>query len=431
MKHFIFSLSIIICLFFFGITVNASDVESNFKYITSGSFDCNLINSSNTENRHYDFSCPDGSYLFFIRYTNNVGYDSIGYFSSSDIPFTYCIKYLYDNPSDNSTSEGSSVLGRNTFSSSIADANLIFCESLDKVDFVSCTFPIFTVSENEDLSKNDAIQNYLSNGDYSGASNKDYIDNILASDDGTVEIPKNLKVIGGYATGLSSAYSLDKDCVLQWIQSVDTTNYCYDMDAMVTIGIVSKSGSASLTGESYSSDWVPVCSGTGYGSAKDITRRISADFLNDSLLENCFEKFVGSTGSKLPYKGYMISSLKIRIRNRVSDKCSDYVVVNINFDGATTTATVEDENGNTVESEDYNGNDVSGGDDKIDTSNISIDGLMGYIKSGFGLLGSGGIIALMSGTFSYLPGSIWTIIKFYISMLVAIAIIAAVKEMIF
>lgn len=285
-------------------------------------------------------------------------------------------------------------------------------------------FPIFNVNDV------DAIQKYKDTGDLSGAENAEDILDPEQDDD--IELPKNLKVTGGYATGLSNAYSLDKDCIFEWNQTVDTTDYMYDIDAQMVIQTVTRSGSTNLTGNKYSSSWVSIASFAHYDAAQQITRKITAEQLNDVLLEGALQNYVSSTGEKIKYKGYMISQLKIRVRNCVANSASDFVVITIDYDGASTTARVEDADGNEVENDEYTGQDVSsGGGSSVGDGDLSLTGILDYIRSGFGLLGSGGLIALMSSTFSYIPASIWTLIKMAISVSISIMVLGLVKRFVF
>lgn len=291
---------------------------------------------------------------------------------------------------------------------------------------IQCTVPVFYKDDLESISK------YRETGDYSGALNKDDVDSANSQVDDSIELPRGLKVVKGYATGLSSAYSLDKDCVFEWSQTVDTSDYVYDIDAQMVIGTVTHSGSAVLTGDKYGSDWVSIADSYHYDGAQQITRSITSSQLNDILLEKCFDNYIAATHKKLTYKGYLVSQLKIRVRNRSGSSASDYVVIIIDMDSASTTAKVENEDGEDVENDEYNGQDVSDPDKpSVTDSDLSLTGILDYIRSGFGLLGSGGLLSLMSSTFSYIPSSVWTLIKTAIAISITIMVLSLVKRFVF
>ena len=291
---------------------------------------------------------------------------------------------------------------------------------------VGTSFPVF------DYGDQDAIDAYVNSGDYSGAVNADDVDRENSVVDGDIEMPRDLKVTKGYATGLVSAYSLDKDCVFTWNQTVDTSGYVYDVDAQMVIGTVTHSGSAVLTGDKYDSGWVNIVDSYHYDGAQQMTRSITASQLNDILLVKCFDNYIAATNKKLTYKGYLVSQLKIRVRNRSGTSASDYVVITIDMDSASTTAKVEDENGEDVENDEYTGQDVSDPDKpSVTDSDLSLTGILDYIRSGFGLLGSGGLLSLMSSTFSYIPSSVWTLIKTAIAISITIMVLSLVKRFVF
>lgn len=296
----------------------------------------------------------------------------------------------------------------------------------------SCTPDYYQKAENNlfdtnlpifDEEDKEGISNYEKAGDYSSAANAEDIDNKNAEFNDSIELPRNLLVQGGYAQGLSSAYSLDKDCVFSWNQTVDTSNYLYDIDAQLIIQKVYSSGSALGTEDYYTSGWQSVNSSYHYDGAQQITKKITSEFLNDCLIEAALRNYNESTGEKMKYKGYMISHLKIRVRNRLASLSSDYVVIDINFDGATTTATVESEDGDVQDNDEYNGGSVVDLDNSVDADLSTITSILDFIRSGFGLLGSNGLIAMFSSFFVYLPGGLWTLILMGLGAVIFVGII--------
>lgn len=303
------------------------------------------------------------------------------------------------------------------------------------LEVFATNIPIFNVNDEE------AIEKYKSSGDTSGAVNNDTYDGDKVKPKDGIEYPKNLKVDGVYSKGLagalkgaSSAYSFSADAPLKmnWNQTVDTSQYKFEVQAQCVIGQtripIGGSGGVAYTGKVASSDWIDFGTFAYNGSVK-MSYNISNDELNDKVLESAMENFT-STYGKLKYKGYLIKQLRVRIRNHVGDKHSDWVVVTVDNDKVSSTAQLEDEDGNEVENEDYNGDDVR--DDTVDTdSSVDIGGILAFIRDGFGLLGDGGVITLMSRCFVYLPASIWTMLKFLVAMMILMAVISLVKKFVF
>lgn len=274
--------------------------------------------------------------------------------------------------------------------------------------------PIFDYDDKE------SVQNYIDNGDISGAQN---VGDLPLTKDDSIELPRELKVTGGYAQGISNAYSLDKDCIFNWKQTVDTMDYLYDIQSRLSIGTTTKSGSSVLTGNYYYSGWETVCNSYHYDGATEVSRTIRSEFLNDSLLEGCFSDYVSKTQKKIGYKSYLIHTLEIRVRNRVGNSVSDWVVIKIDLDSVSTTATVQDDNGNIQDNDEYNGNDVS---DKINSEDVDLShltSLLEYIRNGFGLLGKNGLLAMIRDFFSFLPKSIFIMLEMTIAILCIVTVI--------
>ena len=290
----------------------------------------------------------------------------------------------------------------------------------DWLGFYCTNLPVFEKNDQESIAK------YLENGDYSGAINSDDVKGVEY--DETIELPHDLKfsgevffhkpLFGGYC------FKTKNVCGVSW-QIPDDNTLLYDLDVC---------GTFNTTSGQKTTQWHSLARHSSYSGDAVIFDFINGN-LNLNLLDNSIASYVNSSGWDVDE----MVTLSVRVRNVKDGKCSNWVVLSMNQSGSGS-AHVEDTDGNVVDNDEYTGSDgydtngKNGGsvaDDNntvVDTSNISINGIMGYIKSGFGLLGSGGIIALMSQTYLYLPGSIWTIIKFFISMLVTICLIKLVKE---
>lgn len=304
-----------------------------------------------------------------------------------------------------------------------------------------CTnLPVFEKSDIE------AINAYIDSGDYSGAENADSINNQTSEVDGSVELPQNLLVRSGgtYDYMINTTYIDEpflKDYVADWSQTVDTIDYSYDCDIRITFTNIKYTDGLSVTKEvkqSYTSPWYTIRQSFPYLGDKSMKLSISASVLNNTVVYKFISMFkTGTILDQISVKGtlvsYDIDKIEVRVRNRCADKSSNYVNTTVDYKKKTTTASVVDKDDNKVDDDQYNDTNVDGSnstDGVLDSisDGTSLSDIMAFIRSGFGLLGDYGIIALMSRTYLYLPGSIWTIITFFISMLVVICIIKAIKE---
>lgn len=264
---------------------------------------------------------------------------------------------------------------------------------------ISTNIPIF------DADNIDAITAYAQTGDTSGAANQEDLF------DESVELPVGLIISGGYADGMESAYSIDEDIILKWSQTVDTSSYIYEIDARITMNMLSDNfGASHTTGNYYSSDWINFSS-QGYSGFTNITKVLSADELDEQLIASFMTNYVNATGEKVPYKGYYVASIEIRIRNISGAAYSDYVVVKIDKEGVSNNASVQDEDGNTVDNDVYNDTNVVDPDSGYSSNTFSsgIFEIITLIKSGFGLLGNDGLLAMFRSLFDFMPGTYWTV----------------------
>lgn len=326
--------------------------------------------------------------------------------------------------------------------SHIIDKDVDVGDIKDVISTYCTNLPIF------DETNSEAIEAYINDGDYSGAVNSDNLNGQVGEVDNSIERPKNLKVTsdGKYTNMIGSAVNAPfiGDYIARWEQTVDTTNYEYDVDVRFTFKNIVYNNIPELqvaVKQTYTSDWYTIRRGFPYLGEKNEELKIDRSVLNNAVVYNFVSLFkTGTVLDSVMVKGSLVSydveKVQIRIRNRDGDKVSNYVTTTVDYKTGSVTASVTDEDDNKVDDEEYNDTDVdetTGDKDVLDAitdsdSGFGISGIMSFIKSGFGLLGDYGVIALMSRTYSYLPGSIWTIITFFISMLVVICVIKAVKE---
>lgn len=296
--------------------------------------------------------------------------------------------------------------------------------------------PVFNANDEE------AINAYIESGDYSGAINSDGIDTPPVEYDELVEKPKNLRTYGN-VENIFGAYDKSGQITVRWdVPQSQIDSYSYDVQVRSCY---------IYGGKSTWTSWNTKVSDYPYngrdlydlttGEKVDRGPTLPEDFI---ITQKILYENVPSVPDNLITGAtrYAISDFEVRVRNRSGGRCSNWVSTKVSADNKHI-ATVTDDDGNVVDDEDYNGQDVNnsnqdtyydtdyqdgGTNGTVNTDNVSISSILGFIKSGFGLLGDNGIIALMSRTYLYLPASIWTIIKFFVAMLVVIAIIGAIKE---
>lgn len=172
----------------------------------------------------------------------------------------------------------------------------------------------------------------------------------------------------------------------------------------------------------------------------DITFNVSfttTDLLNGidtSRTALGFKEFYNGYNILLPYKEATLSKIYFYARNVCGSKCSNWVKVT--FDLITETSVyeeVESVSGSNVpsdtkkDSSEYYPSDYIYNDDEPYQGDNN-GGILGYIKSGLGLVGNNSIIALIGNTFSFLPRDLTTLLLFGGALLVAVGIIKVVTR---
>lgn len=292
-----------------------------------------------------------------------------------------------------------------------------FDKSLTSHFKVSSSLPIFREGQ---YSKED-LDNYLKNGDTSGATNaKELNEKYTDKYDDSIPLPQNLKVVSGVdqtitGTSLEKLGAFNKDIVLTWEQPEIPDGMQFEIEAEFSAKRLADDNYSDL--KEYTGAYHTVVQKTAYGETKTVTVSVDHKTLNG-----------------LKEKGYL-SKVKFRVRNCVDNKTSDWVLVTVDIANKTATATQQgyEDNSNTG-GDTYNDTNVDASDNNknvVDSSNINFGSLSNFIKDGFGLIGNGGIVTLMSRTFIFLPGTFWTIIYFFVSMLVFVCVIKLIKDVIF
>lgn len=281
------------------------------------------------------------------------------------------------------------------------------------------------------------LNKYLTNGDYSGAVNSDYINDSKRQESSSVEMPLNFKVTSGMSTGISSAYSIDEDITCHWSQSVDTSEYEYEYQCRVTVEQVKTSGKNDYNQKEFNSGWVKF-GNAAYNGADTINLKIEAKQMDNLVTKIMLAS--QETDNPLRYKGYLVTRIELRIRNidRASsdNACSRWVCFTTTRGGSYSNSgkpdkvTVEDDAGNDF-SED---SDYTKDYDPIDRNNISnvssfkgnITYFLNLIRNGFGFTGNHGLISLFSAWFSWLPSGFVSIVMVGFGLIIFVAVVRIV-----
>ena len=280
---------------------------------------------------------------------------------------------------------------------------------------ISSSIPIFIDDEN----LKDNVSKYLESGDTSGAENK--YDVSQPSQDDSVELPTNLRTYGKYG------YKQDNAMTVRWDVPSDVNNYTYDVRIKVDYSTKDKDGST---------DWYNAVTDYPYerndqydlNTGKPISRNTSTpeDFkVNRDVVSSI--DFNGD-GSYVR----TIRAIHVEVRNRLGNKCSNWVSVEAQVDGDNST-NVKDNNGNVVQDDIYNGQNTnnSNHETQYDTDpdfskedpKFSLSDFFNYLKSGFGLMGSNGLFAFFQRSFSFIPSDIWTLIIAGVACMIIVGIV--------
>ena len=292
------------------------------------------------------------------------------------------------------------------------------CFKISSAYLFDTNIPIFEDGDTK------SVDNYVNDGDYSGAENVENIQSTVKDEyDESVPMPHNLKVVQGVdqsgttlQTKLLTNYN--KDVVISWMQEDKLDNMQYDVDVAFSAFRIPDDNFNEI--REINTPYYNIANSQSYGSGSNITVKLDASQLN-----------------QLKEKGYL-GKLYIRVRNKVGKKCSNYARITINIQEKTAIVdeTEIDSKGPDTDdeqtSDEYNGTNGNGENgSNLDFSNINVNGVTSFIKDGFGLLGDNGIISLMSRCYLYLPSNVWTLIYFFISMMIVICIISLIKKVVF
>lgn len=410
----------------------------SYRYIENDEvwkYNCSFSYESNTP--LYISYDPTQSYLGLRYIVRNCadGYtpkNAVTSFTHNHIQYISDMLKPYDEWKDTQTVNGefSSQALENV---NIKDSS----HSENKYEFHS-TLPIFDKSKDD---YEDNVMKYLESGDTSGCENEKDLDKTKIDD--SIEVPHGLKISGEFSFGTIQKVFHDKLLSFGWsIPEMEDLSY----DAQFKFNYLNKKMDSE---NGIDSDW--------YNWRDNIKYNYdSAAMILDVVNKIQGVNWLSSARTSLGLSMDDCYSITFRVRNRKGDKVSNWVEIQLGQDGKATVRET-DLDGNTKDSDEYNEdtnpstNDTNPGSndfydwvkDNTDNANnsdsstssngltSSIKDLKAFITSGFGLLGSNGIIALMSGLFSYIPASVWTLIKAAISMTILVMLIGLLKNLVF
>ena len=316
-------------------------------------------------------------------------------------------------------------------------------DSSGLVGFIT-SLPVFNC---DDTNFQENLKKYLEKGDCSGAEN--VYDVSQPTQDDSVELPKNLRTYGNVfeeaieGTSISSMTPRYNAMTVRWDPPEDIQSYSYDVKIQVTYskctGVVTGRVPDLTKTETTSAEMVV----TDYPYANRGTYDLTTG-KEISRGDNQPEDYVinGDTLKKLNYSvdfnNMFPRTLKVWVRNRKGDKCSNWVAVSANASmpsGSDSKARVEDNNGNKVDNDTYNDTPVDNskqntyyetdknGPNSSETPEFSLSKFLEYLKSGFGLMGSNGLVAFFARSFNYYPSQIWILITAGVACMIVVGIV--------
>lgn len=418
----------------------------NSGYVTSGSASWNWFDDYSEKNNQnfYSFNVAATSddsimYLLRLRKCNDNPQSGYSYVLKGKGSFSVSVNNYYVSPHGDKVilSNGSSDYEYSAFQDIVSIS--------DYSNNISTKLPIFDYLDEESINK------YVDTGDTSGAENQSDLD--LPVDE-SIEKPSNLRSYGKLAWLVEHVAQNNNQLTARWDAS-DTAVEGYSYDLQMKFSYI-------VGGNRVDGDWKSYVSDYPY-NAKDLVdintgepvQRSSSMPEDFVITQAMFKSYAGisdkdwtdywlgtaSTGNITGSKSYSLLSCTVRVRNRSGNNCSNWVQATVESDKAT--AVVTDQDGNVIPDDEYNGQDVDNTNhntyydtdadyyNNVNADELSINSIMSYIKNGFGLLGNDGLLALMANTFAYLPKSLWTILNFFVSIMVVLAIIGAIKSFVF
>lgn len=266
------------------------------------------------------------------------------------------------------------------------------------------------------------LNKYLTNGDYSGAINSDFIDRSNSSVDKSVDFPHEFQTSQCVINWTGTIFEFKgRDSINASWKVPDDTSYNYQIQMKAMIKFPKNDGKIHIGKNGFEdkwTDWHDV--EIGDYSVSSNGRKVC--YINPSLMLKLFNDDIHSVkyGSPdLMGVAYDIKGVQFRVRHLKGNKCSNWVSSYIESSGSSNTY-LEDDDGNYIDNTEYQGQQTS---TDYNSGDFKANDIISFIKSGFGLSGSNGLIAMFKQFFSYLPPSVNVILLTGVAIMVFVAVV--------
>lgn len=270
----------------------------------------------------------------------------------------------------------------------------------------------------------DDVNKYLKSGgtDYSGSANSDFIDRSNSSVDKSVDFPHEFQTSQCVINWTGTIFEFKgRDSINASWKVPDDTTYNYQIQMKAMIKFPKNDGKIHIGKNGFEdkwTDWHDV--EIGDYSVSSNGRKVC--YINPSLMLKLFNDDIHSVkyGSPdLMGVAYDIKEVQFRVRHLKGNKCSNWVSSYIESSGSSNTY-LEDDDGNYIDNTEYQGQQTS---TDYNSGDFKANDIISFIKSGFGLSGSNGLIAMFKQFFSYLPPSVNVILLTGVAIMVFVAVV--------
>lgn len=282
--------------------------------------------------------------------------------------------------------------------------------------------PLFDINDPEWINNVNAYIN--SNGTiYTGASNEAQLDGLLGGYSKTIDFPHEFRSSGCLISWTGTIFNFDdKETVSCSWKVPDEKKYNYEVQIRAKIPLLKP---FAWSKQDYKwTDWKDVSSGNYEGYTDDRMKvSISTDAFYKFFKSDILNLYTETAGHS-----FDVEQIEFRVRHTYQKKYSRWVDSYVSSAGTSNTYLTDDD-GDAVENDEYDGSDTtdpssSGG------GNVGITGLVSFVRNGFGLTGTNGLIAMFSHFVSFLPPEVTTIILMGVALMVIIAVIKWVRSIV-
>lgn len=390
-------------------------------------------------NRHFykdSFECTDGYYLFWIRSLKRWDLEdryqlvcrktemtksdlvSIENESGGVITVTRSSTWFFDtlkNEKFNYHEGSGSTFGKGT------TYNMVHSRSDTSWLGYRTNIPIFDYDSDTFL---EDVNKYINSGgtDYSGSANSVFIDRSNSSVDNSVDFPHEFQTSQCVINWTGTIFEFKgRDSINASWKVPDDKTYDYQIQMKAMIKFPKNDGKIHIGKNGFEdkwTDWHDV--EIGDYSVSSNGRKVC--YINPSLMLKLFNDDIHSVkyGSPdLMGVAYDIKEVQFRVRHLKGNKCSNWVSSYIESSGSSNTY-LEDDDGNYVDNTEYQGQQTS---TDYNSGEFKTNDIISFIKSGFGLSGSNGLIAMFKQFFNYLPPAVNVILLTGVAIMVFVAVV--------